>query len=78
MKDFKLIERCMDILYYPFKMGLLDISNMPKDRDPEFIKICRIVYFKIKNLKNLGIFYIYGFLNYGNLENLKHRTTYLD
>ena len=49
MKDFKIIERCMDILYYPFRLGLYDIKNLDKV-DSDIIKIFKLDYQLIKHI----------------------------
>lgn len=49
MKDFKIIERCMDIIYYPFRLGLYDIKNLDKV-DSDIVKILKLVYQLIKHI----------------------------
>ena len=49
MKDMRIIEFLIDILYFPFKNNVFDIKNLKKE-DPNVIKIFQLTYRLIKHV----------------------------
>lgn len=48
IKDCKIIEMCMDILYYPFKVGLYELDKLG-NIEKDIISIFKLTY-KLINL----------------------------